>query len=365
MSLPEPPSHYRLLVGPDFDDASLISDWRRAQSLHPALQSPYFSPEFTRAVAAVRKDVRLLVLERDGQAIGFFPHQRSAFGWGRPVAGPLSDFHGLISAPDTPWHLEPALRSARLAGWSFDHLVGDTDLFAPHATGRDISPQIDLRAGYDGYVAARRAAGSDYIPKTEGLARKLAREVGELRFTLHDKAPDALAQLLAWKRAQYAESGIADAFGVRWTVALMQRLAATEGEHFAGLCSTLRAGDRLVAVHMGMRSRSVLHYWFPAYDATLAKYSAGIVLLLRIAQAAAAQGVHTIDLGRGLSQYKERLMTGSVELIEGEVMRPCTRAWLRHRRHAAEAAVARGGLAALMSWPLKALRRVEWKRRLR
>ena len=52
MSLPEPPSHYRLLVGPDLDDASLISDWRRAQALHPALQSPYFSPEFTRAVAA-------------------------------------------------------------------------------------------------------------------------------------------------------------------------------------------------------------------------------------------------------------------------------------------------------------------------
>ena len=182
---------------------------------------------------------------------------------------------------------------------------------------------------------------------------------------MHEKAPDALAQLLAWKRAQYAESGIADAFGVRWTVALMQRLAATEGEHFAGLCSTLRAGDRLVAVHMGMRSRSVLHYWFPAYDASLAKYSAGIVLLLRIAQAAAAQGVHTIDLGRGLSQYKERLMTGSAEVLEGEVTRPSTRAWLRRRRRDAQAAAARGGPAALMYWPLEALRRLEWRRRLR
>ena len=117
---------------------------------------------------------------------------------------------------------------------------------------------------------------------------------------------------------------------------------------------------------MGMRSRSVFHYWFPTYDPACAKYSVGIVLLLRIAQAVVAQGVHTIDLGKGLSQYKERLMNGSVELLEGEIARASLRARLRRLRRGAEAVEAPGGAAsALVRWPLKAIRRVEWLRRLR
>ena len=55
------PPHYRLLAGSELDDASLLDAWRQAQAMHPALQSPYFSPEFTCAVAAVRNDVRVLV----------------------------------------------------------------------------------------------------------------------------------------------------------------------------------------------------------------------------------------------------------------------------------------------------------------
>ena len=30
-------------------------------------------------------------------------------------------------------------------------------------------------------------------------------------------------------------------------------------------------GERLVAAHLGMRSRTVWHYWFPAYDPAFAK----------------------------------------------------------------------------------------------
>jgi len=351
---------YRIIAPAELD-AGLIDAWRSIQSAERVFASPYFCPEFTQAVGAVRDDVRIAVIEKQGRAAGFFPHLRTRWGTGRPVGGPLSDFHGVIARPDCEWQLDGLMRAARLSVWTFDHLVGGDRQFAPYVTGGAASPQIDLTGGYESYARERRASGSEYIPKTEGLARKLAREVGELRFTLHDAG--AVEQVLRWKSDQYRRSNLTDVFGVAWTRELLERIARQEAAGFAGLCSVLRAGDRVVAAHLGMRSRDVLHYWFPAYDPEYAKFSTGIILLLRIAQAAAPLGIRAIDLGKGDAQYKERLMTGAVELHEGYVERPSLIAAARRLKRAAEARAARGGIAAALRLPLRAMRRLERLRR--
>ena len=67
----------------------------------------------------------------------------------------------------------------------------------------------------------------------------------------------------------------------------------------------LYAGDRPVAAHLGLRSDRVLAYWFPAYDPDLGRYSTGVALCLRMAEAAAADGIGHIDLGKGAARYKE------------------------------------------------------------
>ena len=125
----------------------------------------------------------------------------------------------------------------------------------------------------------------------------------------------------------------------------------------------LRAGDHIVAVHAGMRSRHVLHWWFPAYDQQFAKFSPGVILLIRMAEALAATGVRMIDLGKGDDRYKLSLMTHTAELKEGFVERPSLLAAARRLRRAAEARAARGGIGALLRLPLRAVRRIERTRR--
>jgi CelD/BcsL family acetyltransferase involved in cellulose biosynthesis len=88
------------------------------------------------------------------------------------------------------------------------------------------------------------------------------------------------------------------------------------------MLSLLYAGERLVAGHFGMRGQSVWHYWFPAYDPKMAKYSPGLILLLKMAEHAPSLGVRTIDLGKGMSLYKQRLMNASVPLASGRVESP-------------------------------------------
>jgi CelD/BcsL family acetyltransferase involved in cellulose biosynthesis len=320
-------------------DAGLVAAWCAIQEREPRFESPYFCPEFTQAVGSVREDVRVVVIENDGRPAGFFPHQRAAWGRGSPVGGALSDYHGVIAAPQAEWSVVELMRAARLSVWSFDHLVDPAGRFAPFVTASAAaSPQIDL-------------ASFEPPPEFARKARKLAREVGALSFSLH--APESLGRMLEWKSKQYRASGLADAFGVRWTRALLQEVLLVQTRGFAGTCSVLRAGDEIVAVHAGMRSRGVLHWWFPAYNPRYAAYSPGIILLLRIAE---ALGTGRIDLGKGDARYKRSLMTGAAPLREGFVELPSLAATARRLRRLAE---------ARRAWqlPLRALRRLERARR--
>ena len=131
------------------------------------------------------------------------------------------------------------------------------------------------------------------------------------------------------------------------------------------MLSALYVGDRLAAAHMGMRSASVWHYWFPAYDPELSKYSPGLILLLRMAQAAPSLGLRVIDLGKGSTLYKDRLMSGEVPLAEGRVELPSLATAVRRLRRGTEAWVRRSPLVGVARGPGRLLKRAERWWRLR
>ena len=68
---------------------------------------------------------------------------------------------------------------------------------------------------------------------------------------------------------------------------------------------------------MGMRSPTVLHYWFPAYDVSYAKYSPGSLLLLDISRSAAALGLREIELGHGQEAYKVAATDRAIPIASG------------------------------------------------
>src|SRR5687768_10603830 len=104
-------------------DEALIKRWSQLQGADPALASPYFCPSFTQAVASVRNDVFVAVMENGGRIKCFFPFQQGRFGFGRPVGGALSDFQGVIAEAGTQWTAEALIRGSGLSVWDFDHLL--------------------------------------------------------------------------------------------------------------------------------------------------------------------------------------------------------------------------------------------------
>jgi len=303
-----------------------LEAWSQFQREDASLESPYFRPEFTLAVAAVRRDVEVAVLHRDADLVGFFPFQRARRNVGRPVGGRVSDYHGVIARRGTSWGADELVRACDLATWGFDHVPIDQCAFVPYQRVTDLSPYLDLTSGFEAYRAMLGRSGANELRQTMRKARKLEKEVGPLRFEPCEQAPEVLRALLAWKTAQYRRTRSTDVFSFPWVVELLRRLLKEQEAAFSGVLSALYAGDQLISVHMGMRSYGVLHWWFPTYNPRCGAYSPGRILLAKLAQHARDLGIRRIDLGRGVAGYKRRAMSGAVTVAEGSVdLRPVVR----------------------------------------
>lgn len=290
--------------------------WSELQRARPLYRSPFFRPEFTLAVARVR-DVRVAIIESGGSVSGFFPFELGRGRTGRPVGRPFSDYHGAVLADPTTLDPRALVRACGLSAWSFDHLPAVLTPFAVHAFAGGRSPYLDLADGFEPYLAARRRHSD--IRGALRKMRKLAREVGPLRMVAESDDPELLAHAIAWKRRQYAATGVRDVLADAGARDLLAHVHAARGAAFGGVLSVLYAGDVVAGLHLGLRSGTVWHSWFPTYNADLQQYSPGLVLMLELARAAPELGIREIDLGKGEARYKHALATGSVPLCEGAV----------------------------------------------
>lgn len=282
--------------------------WRRLQRSHGELSRPFMCPEFVLAASAARGDVWVAAFEEAGQLSGFFPFQR--FGeQGLPPAYGISSAEGAIADPRGHWDASELIRHCGLESWSFDHLVPSVAI-EPYYTRLRNACFIDVERGFEQYARERRAAGSSQLGELERKARKLEREMGSVEFTMHSDDPELLRTLMRWKSEQFARTKFVDRFRIPWVVDVVERVHATQTPDFAGVLSVLRVDDEPVALNMGLRSHSALEIWFPTYAHRFARYSPGLILLLRLTQAAHDAGIATIELGRSGAPYKQRLMSG-------------------------------------------------------
>ncbi|MFF9900506.1 GNAT family N-acetyltransferase [Streptomyces longispororuber] len=299
--------------------------WHRTMDESPDYANPFLAPEFAAGVGRHHgSGARVAVLFEHREPVGFFPYERTALGVGRAIGLGLSDCQGLVHRPGLTWDTQELLRACRLNTFEFDHLVEEQKPFSRYVTGMFDSPVIDLKDDED------RGAYPDWLRATyPGLAkttlkkeRRLARDLGEMRFVHDERDPEALRLLMRWKSAQYRRTGRMDRFARGWIVDLVRDFFDTREEYFTGLLSVVYAGDRPVAAHFGPRSRTVFAAWFTAYDPELRYYSPGLLMHLRMAEAAGRDGVRLLDLGRGDKEYKDWLKTRELRVGEGFATRP-------------------------------------------
>jgi CelD/BcsL family acetyltransferase involved in cellulose biosynthesis len=323
-------------------DRSAIDQWSRRRDSDRTLTSPFYDPAFTQAIAAAGGDhpVRVIVVGDDV----FWPMAIDDDGSSGPVGGSLNDHQGLIGSLPPDVSAADVLREAGVHGHRFDHLpVTQTSVLARarwHPTSG--SPFLDLRHGFEAYTAELATRRSSLAKALGNARRRLARDLGPITFTWDDRSAAAYDALVTWKSAQYRATGVPDLFAGGWTSAAIDRLRWVDAAGCTAVLSSLRAGDHLVSVHLGLRSATELDWWLPAYDADVAgPYSVGLQLLWSAAEQAEAHGIDRIDLGKGDEDYKRRVATGTVELATGVVEPMSWRVAVRRARTAAGRATRR------------------------
>ncbi|GAB4140308.1 MAG: GNAT family N-acetyltransferase [Planctomycetaceae bacterium] len=337
-----------------------ITLWKKLQAGHPEFESPYFHPGFTQAVAAVRDDVEVAVLKnRFGEAIGFFPFQRNRSNIGFPVGGRFSDFHGVLLESDESLDVKNLIQQCGLKAWNFDHLIASQRCFQDYHFRRDESPYLDLSEGFEAYKQKRRAAGSTRIKQTLRKGRKLAKDVGELRIVPQTSNPEVLEQLLTWKSEQYRQSGLVDLFSYDWTRALLYEILTKSDDEFRGLLSVLYAGDQIVAIDFGLRSRNVLHSWFPAYNPDFRRYSPGHLLLIKLAEASQQLGIDRIHLGKGEESYKSSFASDVLWVAEGTIDRNPFNRFVKQQWSRTRDLLKQSPLRTLVRRPVRFFRRLK------
>lgn len=283
--------------------------WQEIRGASPALASPFFAPEFTKIVGEVRRDCRVTVLRRDGDTVGFFPFHAGPRGVARPIGRKLADYQGVVVDPTVEWDAPELIRRSGLRSYSFDHVLASQTQFRPYLDAVERSPILDLT------IERSERLGPD---EAWLKRRRIERRFG-LRFEFHDPDRTSLATFITWKSEQYRRTRAFDILSRPWVVEVLERVHASRTADFAGVFSCLYAGDSLVAAHLALRSGSILHSWFPAFDPSFSRFSPGLVLFLEMIEAAPAEGVTVLDFGKGGEPYKRRFANSWTEVGSGSV----------------------------------------------
>lgn len=305
--------------------ANEISDelrkiWYDIQRESDELSSPYFSHQFTSAVASVYPDSYVGVIEDENRITGFFPFHKDHHGNGGPIGRDMSDYQGVIIKKNYSWSVEELIRKCNLRTWSFDHLLISQEQFEPYHSARTESPILDLSRGFEVYKQERNDAGTQQIRQIHRRIRQLEHEIGVIQFNAHIDDISVFKQMVSWKIAQYKQTNSHNDFDDPRIGKLLERIFYIQNHDFSGLLSVLFVEDAPAAIHMGMRSDQVWHWWYPSYSVNYKKYSPGLILLLKMAEYSEPLGINMIDLGKGAFHYKKRLMNSSIPIAEGRVI---------------------------------------------
>ncbi len=290
--------------------------WRTYQQASVATSSPYMSFTFAQAVARYRPAARVAVIEDGGVIQAFLPFEISAHKIALPIGHPMSDFQGFIGS-GAPMDARAVMRKAGLRGWHFHHAPASQKYLIPyhyHGTA-ERAPVIDISLGYHAYADSHTRPGAKRIAEKE---RSLRRQLGPISLVWQSSDAEHLGLLIRWKSGKYGRTQLlfSEEPG---SLKIVQDVATSDGEDCAGVVSVLRAGEQVVAVHLGLLGPMGLYSWMPSYDSELSRFSPGLLMWLPLIEEAAARAIPRIDLGYGQHSYKFDLANDSYLVVGGAI----------------------------------------------
>lgn len=292
--------------------------WANIRDNNPELKSPYFHPDYTRLLAELRPDVRVVSqYDEDGTPTAFLPIQGQKFA--RPVGAPMSDYHAIITSQDDMTY-DSLLSGTGIGAYHYSCATDVARLGSTHILATSQTSAIDIETTADDWRATRDGSYRRHLKSNRRRTRKAEEAFGPKRIEIFSRDIDVYASLLKWKREKFAQTSKYDVLSAEWTQSLIRSL--WERGQTADLRCDMHAlyfGDRLAAIDLGLSDGKVFHSWMVAYDDELSEYAPGIQLLEGLIDATPETNYRRIDMGDGLDGYKRHYATASQPVVTGLV----------------------------------------------
>lgn len=293
--------------------------WQQLRAQNPALYSPYFDISYSLTLASLRDDCYVVMAARAEQPVAFLPYQ-AAGRIAAPIGAPMTDYHGVIKAPQEPIDTAMMLKAANLGGFNFSSLIDEPLEDSP----KQLTVRSELEAAVmdisGGAKAWRDARDGSYRRSLKSLRRRIRKtesEHGERRFVFGSKDKAVFDTLMSWKREQFKRTGKYDVLSAGWTLDMLKQLRDMPENELHCDMHALYFDDQLAAVDFGMVSGGIYHSWIVAYDSRFASTSPGLQLLEGLIDEAEALGYSKIDLGAGTDGYKKNYATDPLIVKSG------------------------------------------------
>lgn len=307
---------------------SLLPSGRWAPFLHPDWTAALWDSNWPHARVSVH------VARRDGVAVGVLPvcrRRMNQFGLFMPVTDALGggrgDYSGLVVGDDPSPDVIGALIESALTESSGAFVIANMPKEEGWGDGiRSFLEQRGLK-----YVASDstclRVPFAETIEETrKGYSKslrtdlrrqrkRLAEAKGELEFTVAGTVEEALSLLPAlydMHDRRWLEAGRPGTFSDPKARLFYQYLVERmweKGLHF----SYLRAGEEIVAFHLGLVGDGHLLYYKPTFDYTLNPFSPGKIHLDCLIEQGVEDGWKGLDMLQGDEKYKRSWSSDQTE----------------------------------------------------
>ncbi|GAA0551277.1 CelD/BcsL family acetyltransferase involved in cellulose biosynthesis [Rhizomicrobium palustre] len=208
------------------------------------------------------------------------------------------DYH----QPLAPHEIRKPVRAGRYAQ-SVSRGVMEAEDWKPELfADQELAPYVDLTRfdSFAAYYEHLLSLHHGLVRDRERRARALIAKHGALSFTYDDTRPDVITKAAQWKGDQLREFGFPDIFENPQTLEFFAELRKRERL----VCSSLRAGERLVSAWIGFVQEASWSGWVFAYDPSLRKYSVGHQLLIRMIEESFRRQHREFDFSAVAQDYK-------------------------------------------------------------
>ncbi len=297
--------------------------WQDFRVQDRSLQTPFLSLGYLELCERSGSDVRVCVIERAGEEIGYLPFELVESSVARPIGSYFNDYQGIIGRPTLHVDLPGLLENTWLTEIRFNHLLHARRYNLDCRIVNDVSWLVELDSGYLEYRKSLSSSQLRNAHKVENARRRLEKKYGELEFRANFCSSELLEKLMEWKSNQWALSGWHGRFKADWERSLMHDLMSQHSRDFAGIFSGVFLGDEPLALHLGLGSFTTWHYWTTAYNAVsnYTKYSPGLIMLHEMIKSAPSLIYQRLDLGRGELKYKRDVSNATHQVSEITLLR--------------------------------------------